>query len=90
MEVIILDGEQKSALAAVRSLSRHGIRCIVGSSRKTGMALHSRYTAETFVYTHPLKDKATFLDQVLVKCSARSEKPILLAFSDASFLPLSR
>ena len=90
MEAIILDGEQKSALATMRSLSKRGVRCIVGSSRRTGMALHSRFANETFVYTSPLENREVFVNDVLAKCFTRAQKPVLFSFSDASFLPLAQ
>ena len=89
-EAIILDGEQKSALSAARSLGARGIRVITGSARKTAMTLYSRHTSETFLYPSPLEDKENFVLRMIEMCASRKEKPVLFAFSDATFLPLSR
>lgn len=90
MEAIILDGEQKSALAVVRSLGKHGISCTVGSTRKMGMALHSRYTTGCFVYDSPFEAPEKFIEQVISECASKKEKPVLFAMSDAASLLLAR
>jgi len=90
MEAVILNGDQKSALSAVRSLSARGVNCTVGAPRKTGLALHSKYTKRSFVYASPLDEKEKFVQNIIDVCSSLPELPVLFAFSDATFLALSR
>lgn len=90
MKAIIVDGHLKSALAAVRSLGEHGISFSVGAERKTAMGLHSRYTKDTFVYTSPLVNKTKFVDDIIAEAERLGDKPLIYAFSDATFLPLMR
>ena len=90
MKAIILDGHVKSALAAARSLGEKGIEFSVGAERKTAMALHSRYTKQKFIYTSPILDKECFVDELIKEAERLGDKPVVYAFSDATFLPLLR
>lgn len=90
MRALILDGDQKSALSALRALSARGIQTSVGASRSSALALHSRHADTTFVYTHPLLSKERFVRDVLSFCTREKEPPVLFAFSDATFLSLAR
>lgn len=90
MRAIILDGHLKSALAAVRSLGEKGIEFSVGAERRTAPAFHSRYTKDTFIYTSPIIDKECFVDELIKEAERLGDKPVIYAFSDATFLPLLR
>lgn len=88
--VIILDGHVRSALAAVRSLKAAGYRTVCGSHRRTGLALWSRATDKRFLYPSPLKSRSGFLKVVIQTARECSSPPLIYAFSDSTFLPLSR
>lgn len=88
MSAIILDGQLKSALAAVRSLGRAGISVSVGAERETGMALHSRYTNARFTYASPYTDQEGFIRDVKNEAVRLGGKPVVYAFSDATYLSL--
>lgn len=88
--VIILDGHLRSALAAVRSLGAQGYTVISGSHRYTGLALFSRYTTRRFRYTSPLISLDDFQRQIAQVARECSEPPLIYAFSDQTFLALSR
>ena len=90
MKAIILDAEQKSALATVRSLANKKISFSVGGERKTCMAFHSRFTTDTFIYTSPRVNKEKFVDAVILEAERMGGKPLIYAFSDATFLSLIR
>ena len=90
MRAIILDGDQKSALATVRSLSEKGVLFSVGAERKTAMALHSRYTNDTFIYPSPKENKEAFIEALLKECERLQGKPLIYAFSDATALSIIR
>lgn len=58
---LILDGEQRSALAAARSLGSRGVRVFVGAERKRSLAAASRYCSGSFSYASPRLDPEGFL-----------------------------
>ena len=88
MQAIILDGHLKSSLSAVRSLGRAGISISVGSRRSTGMAMHSKYTKNSFVYTQPLENQDAFIENVKKEAARLGGKPLVFTFSDATFLSI--
>ncbi len=90
MSALILDGHLKSALSAVRSLGERKIRVCVGSERKTGMALHSRYVRHDLIYPSPRTHEAAFLDAVEKEARRMGDKPVIYAFGDATLLALYR
>ena len=88
MTVLILDGHLKSALSAVRSLGEKGIDVSVGSSRKFGMALHSRYAKSNFIYPDPKNNQTGFVDTIVSEArriqEVTGERLLLYCFSDAT------
>lgn len=88
MSAIILDGQLKSSLAAVRSLGRANVVLSVGAERDTGMALHSRYTNYRFVYPSPYIDQEGFITAVKNEAKRLGNKPVVYTFSDATYLAL--
>ncbi len=60
-KVLILDANQRSALAATRSLGKKGIPVIVADEAKQTLAGSSRYCQETFVYPSPYKQTEDFI-----------------------------
>ena len=93
MSAIILDADQKSALAAIRSLVREKIQIHAGASRGTAMGLHSRYATNTFIYTDTKINRAAFI--ISIKALARrlrdeaGSPPVLYCFSDATHLTVA-
>ncbi len=51
--VLVTDGEQRAALATVRSLGRAGYRCLVGSTSGRSLAGASRYAAREAMVPDP-------------------------------------
>lgn len=87
---LILDGSLQSALAATRSLARHGVRVLCGAERSSAMALHSKYVFDHFTYSSPLRDVNGFLDDLEAFLRNQPEPPVLFTFSDLTFLPIVR
>lgn len=87
---IILDGQLKSALCAVRSLGRAGVVVSVGAERPTAMARFSKYAKRKFVYPSPYRDPEGFLLRLKEEARQLGDKPVVYAFSDATALLLSR
>jgi len=69
-DILVLDGQSRSALGVVRSLSQKGLSVIVGSSDAFGMANYSRCVKKhfTYVYDPDALEKAhsTILEQVKI------------------------
>ena len=85
--VLVTDGEQRSALAVVRSLGRAGHQVHVASSRKHSLAGTSRYCHHSVQTPDPLSQPASFVDYVrgYVK---QAGIEVMLPISDASALAL--
>jgi predicted ATP-grasp superfamily ATP-dependent carboligase len=59
---IVLDGQQRSALATVRSLGRRGVPVIVAEARDRSLAAASRYCTSALIYPDPSQSQDEFLD----------------------------
>ncbi len=88
MHAIILDGQLKSALSAVRSLGKTAIFVSVGAERSSGMALHSKHAKAQFTYPSPYDDQAGFVRAVRAEAIRIGGKPVVYAMSDATYLSL--
>jgi predicted ATP-grasp superfamily ATP-dependent carboligase len=65
MNAIVLDGEQRAALAVTRSLGRRGVTVFVGSEKGPSLSSCSRYCSKSFVYPTPYRDPAGFLQSLI-------------------------
>ena len=83
MDAIVLDGDQRSALAVTRSLGRKGIKVTVGSEKIRSLASCSRYCAQTFLYPSPYEDPAGFV-HTLVDHAKRCRPSILFPMTDVT------
>jgi len=61
MSVLLLDGEQRSTLAATRALGKARIKVTVGGENIPCLASSSRFCHRTFKYTSPLESPPAFL-----------------------------
>ncbi len=62
--VLILDGDQRSALAATRSLGRKGVGVAVGSPFPVCLAGESKYCIKTVIYRSPTETISGFVEDV--------------------------
>ena len=88
--VLVTDGEQRSALAVVRSLGRAGHPVYVCSSRSRSLAGSSRYARGQAVTPDPLTDPAGYVEALLglvrrwgIRVLVPVAEPALLAVLDA-------
>lgn len=92
--VLVLDGHLKSSLSTVRALGKAGRFVVCGASKKSAMALHSKYVQQKFVYTAPKENQSEFVADIQNQAQALfneyGEKPIVFCFSDATHLSLAR
>ena len=78
---IVLDSNQRSALAATRSLGRRGIEVINGESTRRNLAGASQQSARTFSYPDPRTDQDGFIACLEFQCNS-FESCVLLPASD--------
>jgi len=83
--VVVLDGEERSALAVVRSLGRVGYAVHVGAASPHSLAGGSRYSRSETLLPSPLSEGTAFIDAVagLVK---RTGASVLIPVTEASAL----
>ena len=85
--VLVTDGEERSALAVVRSLGRAGYRVHVGARTARALAAVSRWAAGVLVAPDPLREPAAFVDAVAAYVAAQGIDCVV-PVTDASMLAL--
>lgn len=85
--VLVTDGDQRSALAATRSLGRAGFRVVVAAPGMKSLAGASRWTHERVPAPNPLHDPAGFADRI-AEAAARTGAAVILPMTDQSLLAL--
>ena len=68
--VLVLDANQRSALAATRTLGRRGIHVIAADETRKTLAGSSRYCSETMLYPSPILNDELFIEQLSKKAAA--------------------
>ena len=63
-KVLVLDAEQRSALAIIRSLGRRGLKVIAGCHRTNALGAASRYAAEAVRYPDPASAPRAFVSEI--------------------------
>jgi len=64
-KVLVLDANQRSALAIIRSLGRRGLSIVAGDSVTRPLGAASRYAAASVRYPDPAAAPAQFISQVI-------------------------
>jgi predicted ATP-grasp superfamily ATP-dependent carboligase len=64
MNVIVLDGNQRSALAVTRSLGKRGITVTVGAETVPSLSSCSKYCSHSFLYPSPETNSRKFLEAI--------------------------
>lgn len=83
--MLVTDGDQRAALAVVRSLGNAGYKVHVCSARSASIAGASRYCSGSYRVADPLSDPGTFLSD-LEQLAATTRADVLLPVSEASLL----
>jgi predicted ATP-grasp superfamily ATP-dependent carboligase len=65
IKVLVLDGCQRSALAATRSLGRRGLTVFTADTRRVTLAGASRHSSQSFEYPDPRTRAGEFVDWVV-------------------------
>ena len=69
--VLILDGNQRSALAATRALGRQGVSIVVGGDTGTTLAGASKYCDASFRYPSPYEHADAFVSTIKAEAARR-------------------
>ena len=85
--VLVLDGEQRAALAVVRSLGRHGCTVQVGSAVPRSLAGGSRFAAGEVLLPDPLAGSRAYA-QAVENTLARTGAQIVLPMTEGATLAL--
>ncbi|HEX5387025.1 MAG TPA: ATP-grasp domain-containing protein [Gemmatimonadales bacterium] len=85
--VLITDGEQRAALATVRSLGRCGYRCILTSADGRSLAGASRYAAADHALPPPLNQPEQFAEAV-AELVRREGAALVLPIAEPAMLAL--
>ena len=83
IEAIILDGNQRSALAVTRSLGKQGIRVAVGAEQVDSLSSRSKYChcRSSFSYLSPFTDPHGFI-QTVKDYASTCDRPVLFPMTD--------
>jgi predicted ATP-grasp superfamily ATP-dependent carboligase len=85
--VIVTDGEQRAALAVVRSLGAAGYRCIVTSSSRPSIAGGSRFVARTVTVPNALERPIEYAEAIIALVAAE-QAAVVLPIAEQSLLAL--
>lgn len=88
MKVLLLDGNENQAVAAVRSLSRAGHTAFTGAETRWSKAGLSRHSRGSFAYPSPRDDAAGFVRRVAEEV-ARRDGALVMPMTERSTLPVS-
>jgi predicted ATP-grasp superfamily ATP-dependent carboligase len=89
MDAIILDGNQRPALAITRSLGERGIRVTIGAETEPSLSSCSRYCAGSFLYPSPYRDPDGFFRAVLDRTRSHG-RVILIPVTDVTVSEILR
>jgi predicted ATP-grasp superfamily ATP-dependent carboligase len=83
VEALVLDGEERSALAAVRALGRRGVKVSVAAPSRRSLAGASRFAHRRIVLPGPMADPDGLAD-ALAELAAREPGRVWFPMTDAS------
>jgi predicted ATP-grasp superfamily ATP-dependent carboligase len=85
--VIVTDGEQRAALAVVRSLGGAGYRCVVATSSRASIAGGSRFVAQCVMVPDALAKPAEFADAI-VALAFEEQAALVLPIAEPALLAI--
>jgi len=87
MKALVLDGDQLSTLAIVRSLGRNGWQVTVGANTPGSVAARSRHCRNNWVYPDPMLERDRFLKE-LAQYVAQGGFDVVVPVTERSLVPL--
>jgi predicted ATP-grasp superfamily ATP-dependent carboligase len=88
MRVIVLDGNENQAVAAVRSLAASGHTVVVGADSSWSKAGWSRSAVGAFIYPAPQTAMDAFLERIVVEVR-KEPGTLVLPMTERTTLPIS-
>lgn len=89
VDAIVLDGDQRSALAVTRSLGRRGIRVAVGADVHPSLASRSKYCGKSFRYPSPRESPDKFIEHLIGRAGEWRDA-VLLPMTDVTVAEVLR
>ncbi|WP_446912198.1 hypothetical protein, partial [Klebsiella pneumoniae] len=74
---LVLDAQQRSALATTRALGRHGVDVVTADSTSSTLAGKSRYSRASLVYPCPYREPDAFI-AALPALASEAEVDVIL------------
>jgi predicted ATP-grasp superfamily ATP-dependent carboligase len=87
MRILVTDGDNRAALAVVRSLG-HEHEVVVGATHKHSLASVSRWCRDSFAYPDPAKDQQGFLETLRNQVRRRAID-MLIPVADVTTIPVA-
>ena len=87
--VLVLDADQASSLAIVRSLARRGLRIHVASTGQDAIARRSRHVAACWEYPDPLASAPAFLDWMQSHLASNAYD-LVIPVTERTVIPLAQ
>lgn len=87
--VLVLDADQASALAIVRSLGRRSIEVHAASHAESPLAGYSRHARQRLRYPDPMREEAGFLDWLTARL-AEPTYDLVIPVTERSLVPMNR
>lgn len=88
--ILVLDANQRSALAAIRSLGRRGMRVIAGDHVSPTVGAASRFASGSIQYASPARSAATFVEDIAAAVRRYDIQTIVPATDLTTMLLLSQ
>lgn len=89
MVALVLDGDQRAALAITRALGRRGIEVVVGESCALNLSSSSRYCHAALTYASPTHDPSRFQAEIIQAVKAGSYR-VLIPVTDVTLALISQ
>src|SRR6185503_9771488 len=88
MRVVVLDGNENQAVAAIRSLAQSGHTVLVGADSSWSKAGWSRAAAGRFTYPAPQEAMDAFVERVVLEVK-REPGTLVLPMTERTTIPIS-
>jgi predicted ATP-grasp superfamily ATP-dependent carboligase len=77
--VLVLDANQRSALAVIRSLGRRGLTIVAADTATNSLGAASRYTSSSTLYANPATSPAAFVQDIVAIVERQSIHTVISA-----------
>lgn len=89
-KVLVLDANQRSALAIIRSLGRRGLKVVAGDHHASSLGAASRYAAESVRYPDPATSPDAFVSELRALAARLAVDTIVPATDSTTMLLVSQ